>query len=1117
MVSKRNLVLVCCLFCAPSNLFPRQEIRPILINVREQAGLKDQPVPAYINGYRRSLSGQTITYRSPHPDAETALLVRARKEVRSIVWETDTIAEALPGEYYHFLWLAGLEREGFQNLNEVHTFELMINGEQWFRFQNRKDASAKNWTVKGRNGAELSFEATMVDRVGDLFGYMRMRIPGTSAKPGKPLSLQVIGEDAGSSDWFMVFQYSFDFVPRLRLEPVLLREGALGAQVLRLSLDNLRSGRTLEIDVPNRERIIKPLNVGANIVFVPIDPVERQRLLPISYAVDGKLLKVASVSVRPVARRDIYLLSYSHNDIGYTDLQPNIEKKQWRNLEEALQIIERTKGYPPEARYKWNMEVLWALDSYLQQASDERRQEVIAAIRSGSIGLNALYANVLTGLANAVEMTQLTAFARELSAMYSIPITTALVSDIPGFTWGIVPALAHSGVKYFSISPNPFDRIGYTLETWGDKPFYWTSQSGEEKIMTWVAGASYASFHEGDLTRLGEEKLLKLMRRLDATGYPYDIVQLPYTIGGDNGPPDPDLPDFVKRWNERYATPRLIIATHAQMFEEFEKRFGGTLPSFAGDFTPYWEDGALSSACETALNRRAADRLIQGEALWATLAPASFPAGEYGAAWRNVVLYDEHTWGAHNSVSEPDLSFVKGQWKIKRQFALDADSLSRTLLQRVIPPPPKQTGKRIGIDVYNTTAWLRTDVVFLSKEQSSVGDRVTDHQGQPVPSQRLSTGELAVLTASVPPLSAKRFFVEKGAAHKGDAVTVTTNKLENRLLSLAVNEQTGAIENLVWKEKGMNLVDRTGGGGLNRYLYVLGKDPQKACGLTRVRVRPKERGSLVGSLLVEADAPGCIRYTCEIRIAAGLPWVDIIHRIDKRAVREKEGVHIAYPFDIRDGVLRYDVAGGMVRPEVDQLPGACKNFFSVQSWVDISSDSLGVTWATVDAPLIEIGAITAEQPWMKTIEPSRTFYSYVMNNYWHTNYKADQEGPVTFRYSLRPHASFKPSDAVRFAKERREPLLVTYADTSRPPMRSLFAIDSFDLVVLSVRPIEGGNSWLVHLYNPTDVDRKTVMLWNRSIPAAIHTSDVFGRRGERVGGPFDVPAYGSRYIRIDRK
>jgi len=128
------------------------------------------------------------------------------------------------------------------------------------------------------------------------------------------------------------------------------------------------------------------------------------------------------------------------------------------------------------------------------------------------------------------------------------------------------------------------------LQAWGDKPFYWASQSGKERVLTWMAGASYSSFHEGSLSQLGDEKIMSLMRKLDESSYPYDMVQLPYTLG-DNGGPDPTLADFVRHWNERYVTPRLILATHEQMFQEFERRYGATLPVVQGDFTPYWRTG----------------------------------------------------------------------------------------------------------------------------------------------------------------------------------------------------------------------------------------------------------------------------------------------------------------------------------------------------------------------------------------------------------------------------------------------------------------------------------------------------------------------------------------------
>ena len=120
---------------------------------------------------------------------------------------------------------------------------------------------------------------------------------------------------------------------------------------------------------------------------------------------------------------------------------------------------------------------------------------------------------------------------------------------------------------------------------------------------------------------------------------------------GDNGSPDEKVADVVRDWNARYASPRLTITTTAQAFREFEQRYGDKLPEYSGDYTPYWEDGAASSALETAMNRASAERLVQAETLWAMRNPAPFPAAAFQDAWRNVLLYSEHTWGAHNSIS----------------------------------------------------------------------------------------------------------------------------------------------------------------------------------------------------------------------------------------------------------------------------------------------------------------------------------------------------------------------------------------------------------------------------------------------------------------------------------
>ncbi len=169
-----------------------------------------------------------------------------------------------------------------------------------------------------------------------------------------------------------------------------------------------------------------------------------------------------------------------------------------------------------------------------------------------------------------------------------------------------------------------------------------------------------------------------------------------------------------------------------------------------------------------------------------------------------------------------------------------------------------------------------------------------------------------------------------------------------------------------------------------------------------------------------------------------------------------------------------------------------------------------------DTPLIEMGAITAEQPWMRTIQSSPLLFSYVMNNYWHTNYKADQEGPVNFSYALQPHAAFEPGAAARFGRERREPLVVTPADESRAPAKALFQLSPSDVMVSSVKPIADGDGWLVYLYNPNASDQQIALGFNSAIRTTVRKSDAFGRIVDSSANSISIAAYGSMYVRVDR-
>jgi len=114
-----------------------------------------------------------------------------------------------------------------------------------------------------------------------------------------------------------------------------------------------------------------------------------------------------------------------------------------------------------------------------------------------------------------------------------------------------------------------------------------------------------------------------------------------------------------------------------------------------------------------------------------------------------------------------------------------------------------------------------------------------------------------------------------------------------------------------------------------------------------------------------------------VRVVDGLDYVEIINTVDKLPVRAKEASTSASASNVPDGTMRMDAPGwAAVRPELDQIPASCKNWFSVQRWVDISNDRFGLTWSPVDAPLVGMGGafrnlIGSQTTLMFGIQPSR--------------------------------------------------------------------------------------------------------------------------------------------------
>ena len=1075
-----------------------------------------------MNGFASAKEGEHIDYHSFHPYASGALLTRCTDGRRVISWLTDPVPEAYGADAVTFAWI-GSHSTGSSSADAA--FSLRINGEPVLRFSTVRDRRVWKWRVEGAKGVSLEFEGRWEDSVHDLFGYFFLTVPVRDVGKGKALTLSVVGDSLGRRDWYMTFKYQMRESVIVQSQPALLRMPQGPRQLVDVLIDHVRRGGTVDVSTSGGDRLHASLELGYNTLQLPVAALREPHDVGVEVAIEGEPLRRERLLLREVRPREFWLLPHSHNDIGYSDLQADVEKKQLQNLRDAVALWKKTAGYPPEARFKWNTEILWAVDRFLATAAEEEKREFIAAVKGGGIGLNGLYANQLTGICRPEELLRLTDFARTLRKRYGVKVTDAMITDIPGVTWATVPALALGGIRYFSSGPNFIpslpdggDRVGHFNSAWGDRPFYWVSPSGREKILFWAAGKGYSWFHGWILGKMGERSgwhLLQYLKDLDAGGYPYDMVQLRYTIGGDNGPTDGDLSEFVRQWNEKYVSPRLVIATASAMFEEFERRWGAMLPSYAGDITPYWEDGAVSTLRELGTVRQSSERLVQAEAAAIITGAKRLEKGRVEEAWRNVHLFDEHTWGAWNSVSDPENPFAVAQWRVKSGYAQKLDDQSAALMRDALARPPG--GDRV--EVLNTLSWSRTDLVCIGKEFSGAGDLVVGENGEEVPSQRLSTGELAFLARDVPALGSKCYRVRPGRSQAAGALRVEGSVITAAGLRVEVDGRTGAISRLE-DPNGRQYTDTSIAPGLNQYLYVPGRDPSAARRNGAAKVTVKEAGPLVAVLQITSDAPGCAALEQELRVVDGIERVELVNRLDKVPVREKEGVHMAFPFSVPRGLFRLDGGWGIVRPEADQLPGSCKDFLSAGRWVDCSNQDYGITLTLLESPLVEIGAMTNEtvgergvRLWRREVPAGTVCYSYAMNNYWHTNYAADQKGPATLHYALFPHGMFNAADAYRRGVEQDQLLLVRRA--AGEGLRSLFTVTSPGVVVTSLQRSADGKALMVRLYAASGKPEEFSLQWRGEGPRRVLVSSSEEGTGAQARWPLALPAYGIVTLRCE--
>lgn len=812
---------------------------------------------------------------------------------------------------------------------------------------------------------------------------------------------------------------------------------------------------------------------------------------------DGSLV-AAECEFKPAKQWRVFVCPKVHNDVGYTDLQPHVNELDTRNTDQVLNIL---RNYPD---YKFNFETAWLVDNYLDCRTGPYRKEFLHRLKQGRAAMNALYLNLMTGVCSGEELYRALYFTHRLHRDHGGNFDSACITDAPSHSWFLPTLFSDVGVKGFSNGANQSRApILHYSDLNEDSPFWWEGLNGE-RIFMWYA-RSYVQLKRlvgpgwgRDVSSVEylHRSVPQFLVRYQRDSYAPDAVMI-YGAYVDNAAiPETGEAETIAAWNRQYEFPKLIVASDGEYFDYVEKNFAQQLPVHRGDCGAYWEDGVGSTAQATTLNRQTQQLLPAAEtaaALASMLEPKNrYPGNEFGNAWRNVMFYDEHTWGAHNSISQPGREFVERQWEIKEDYASRGNLDARNLLARA----NNRLAQAINVDgssiiVFNWQNRARTGPVETEINRSEQLVDLADNQ--PVPMdvffERDGWRKIRFLAANVPPMGYKAYGIRglNAAAHKANE-QLTSETLENGFYRLTVDRQSGAIKSLFDKAENRELADAQAEYGLNEYLYVSGGEGSLLLNhtfgtppahLTVARPEPVAemvecvRTPLGQRLVVVTKCKNTPSIRSEYLLYDRIKRVDIVNTIEKVETRAKEAVYFAFPFAAATPALEYQIQNGWCRPNDDQLPGACREWFTPQNLVHVRDGDFSVAWSTPDAPLVTLTDINRGK-WLTHLPITNGHvYSYALNNYWFTNYRAQQGGRFVFRYSITSGRGLGRDVLALFDADTRTPVFAyphlssfsaAIAQAGRPlPARgaSFLSLDARNLQIVTLKEAEDGEGFIL--------------------------------------------------------
>ncbi|MFI5380466.1 MAG: hypothetical protein ACHRHE_14300 [Tepidisphaerales bacterium] len=759
----------------------------------------------------------------------------------------------------------------------------------------------------------------------------------------------------------------------------------------------------------------------------------------------------------------IYIIHFSHTDFGFTDLQSVCRELQVRYLDIAVDAVLASMDGPAERKFYWTAESLAAVDDWWNAAGAPRREQFLKAVHSGQLEIAAMPCNQTPSLNAAQWRTMLHWIPEDLWQQLAPKV--AVQNDVNGCPRAGAVALLDRGIKHLCMGINADS---------GGPPFYrpsafWWKMPDGRRLFVWlnlsypdgydffesshwrrgpVPGAAdtrYRPPRAGDFFRTDEASLrasqaqcLRRLAQLKREGYPHDVLTISMTSHWrmDNDPPFLPLADFVAAWNKLGLKPELVFTTASKAMSAMEQAVGANVPQHEGEFTDWWANGTASAPREVAASRLAKRHLAAVQSpLWGPLDAAAMR--KLDLLYKDLCLFDEHTWGSSMSVALPWSLDTQAQFNEKAAFAYKPMAHAEWLLSQRARTRLLREGD--GLIVTNPASapfsgWVRLIATCLRGDFKSLeqpgGPPLALHfengiqpWGRPQKPADLTREDESATFSDNASNQVAKFWIERLDGGSFVKLRLSETAAPDRPAEAAPNvtpdangwpasaQWPGMKKSLFLPGLGDFVAVRVNAFAPRWTLHDMAGSGQARRDQLRTEAVQEIRATSDGKTTV-AETPHTLVFTQAINHPR-LKWATRKLELWKRQPRARltlrlyrlssadpEAFFTEFPLPCQGTLPRLSCGGMPFTPYTDQIPGSCRDYFTIDGRAHYATPDGHWLWVTRDAPLMTLGA---PQVWTRRTTPpadTHRVLSMLFNNFWYTNFVADEHGAMEFQFDL---------------------------------------------------------------------------------------------------------------------